>query len=143
MVGKMRRLRHARANVRRVKNARPHPDPLPRREGARLMCSEELDRSSRSKGLRTRRAMSEASSILVASPLLGERARVRVGQSCVWIVATLAALLFVASPLHATEVPALRPNLLFILADDLRCDAVGFMGNRVVQTPNVDRLAKR
>src|SRR5688572_23440335 len=36
-----------------------------------------------------------------------------------------------------------RPNLLFILADDLRWDAVGFMGNRVVQTPNLDRLAKR
>jgi arylsulfatase A-like enzyme len=35
------------------------------------------------------------------------------------------------------------PNLLFILADDLRWDAVGFMGNRVVQTPNLDRLAKR
>ena len=37
----------------------------------------------------------------------------------------------------------LRPNLLFILADDLRWDAVGFTGNRVVQTPNLDRLAKR
>lgn len=37
----------------------------------------------------------------------------------------------------------LRPNILFILADDLRWDAVGFMGNRVVQTPNLDRLAKR
>jgi len=36
-----------------------------------------------------------------------------------------------------------QPNLLFILADDLRWDAVGFMGNRVVQTPNLDRLAKR
>jgi arylsulfatase A-like enzyme len=36
-----------------------------------------------------------------------------------------------------------RPNLLFILADDLRWDAVGFMGDRVVQTPNLDRLAKR
>ncbi len=46
-------------------------------------------------------------------------------------------------PLHASESPTARPNLLFILADDLRWDAVGFMGNRVVQTPNLDRLAKR
>ena len=36
-----------------------------------------------------------------------------------------------------------RPNLLFILADDLRWDAVGFMGDRVVQTPHLDKLAKR
>ena len=36
-----------------------------------------------------------------------------------------------------------RPNLLFILTDDLRWDAVGFVGNRVVQTPNLDRLAQR
>jgi arylsulfatase len=48
-----------------------------------------------------------------------------------------------AVPLHASESPASHPNLLFILADDLRWDAVGFMGNCVVQTPNLDRLAKR
>jgi arylsulfatase A-like enzyme len=46
-------------------------------------------------------------------------------------------------PLHASQFPGSRPNLLFILADDLRWDAVGFMGNRMVQTPNLDRLAKR
>jgi arylsulfatase A-like enzyme len=46
-------------------------------------------------------------------------------------------------PLHASQFPDSRPNLLFILADDLRWDAVGFMGNRIVKTPNLDRLAKR
>jgi arylsulfatase A-like enzyme len=45
--------------------------------------------------------------------------------------------------LHSANSQAFRPNLLFILADDLRWDAVGFMGNRVVQTPNLDKLAKR
>jgi len=49
---------------------------------------------------------------------------------------------FFTPSLFAAE-PALRPNLLFILADDLRWDAVGFMGDRVVQTPHLDKLAKR
>lgn len=34
-------------------------------------------------------------------------------------------------------------NVVFLLADDLRWDAVGFAGNRIVRTPNLDRLARR
>ena len=37
---------------------------------------------------------------------------------------------------------AQRPNFIFILTDDQRFDSVGCTGNRVVQTPNLDRLAK-
>ncbi|HTK77978.1 MAG TPA: sulfatase-like hydrolase/transferase, partial [Gemmataceae bacterium] len=39
--------------------------------------------------------------------------------------------------------PPRRPNLIFLLADDLRWDALGCMGDPVVQTPNIDRLAQR
>ena len=35
-----------------------------------------------------------------------------------------------------------RPNVLFILADDLRADALGCYGNNTVKTPNIDRLAE-
>ena len=35
-----------------------------------------------------------------------------------------------------------RPNILVILTDDQRWDAMGCAGNRVVQTPNMDRLAR-
>jgi arylsulfatase A-like enzyme len=35
------------------------------------------------------------------------------------------------------------PNLIFFLTDDQRWDTLGCMGNRVIQTPNVDRLAAR
>lgn len=37
---------------------------------------------------------------------------------------------------------AKKPNLLFILCDDLRPQALGCYGNEHVKTPNIDRLAK-
>jgi len=36
---------------------------------------------------------------------------------------------------------AARPNVLFILTDDQRFDALGCAGNPIIRTPNVDRLA--
>ena len=36
-----------------------------------------------------------------------------------------------------------RPNILWIIADQLRADHVGFGGNKVVRTPNLDALAGR
>jgi arylsulfatase A-like enzyme len=35
-----------------------------------------------------------------------------------------------------------KPNILMIFADQLRYDSVGFNGNRVVHTPNLDRLSR-
>jgi arylsulfatase A-like enzyme len=35
----------------------------------------------------------------------------------------------------------LRPNIVFVLADDLRWDALRPAGNQVVETPNIDALA--
>src|SRR4029079_15286093 len=34
-----------------------------------------------------------------------------------------------------------RPNILFLLADDQRADALGCMGNPIIRTPVLDRLA--
>ena len=34
-----------------------------------------------------------------------------------------------------------RPNVILIMADQLRADALGCMGNAVVSTPNIDRMA--
>jgi arylsulfatase A-like enzyme len=39
--------------------------------------------------------------------------------------------------------PNRPPNVLWIVADQLRADHVGFGGNSVVRTPNLDRLASR
>ena len=35
-----------------------------------------------------------------------------------------------------------KPNIIFVLTDDQRFDSLGCAGNRVIQTPNLDRLAK-
>ena len=39
--------------------------------------------------------------------------------------------------------PDTRPTILVLVADDLRADALGGSGNRIVQTPNIDALARR
>lgn len=50
--------------------------------------------------------------------------------------------LFALALLAATlPVAAARPNVLFILCDDLRPDALGCFGSKHVKTPNIDRLA--
>ena len=40
------------------------------------------------------------------------------------------------------KIPA-RPNIIFLLTDDHRWDALGAAGNPVIQTPNMDLLAKK
>ena len=39
------------------------------------------------------------------------------------------------------EQPPRRPNILFVLLDDLRWDTLGYAGHRTVKTPHIDRLA--
>lgn len=34
------------------------------------------------------------------------------------------------------------PNIVFLLTDDLRADCLGAAGNRIIRTPNVDRMAQ-
>src|SRR2546430_480650 len=60
----------------------------------------------------------------------------RVTQS---VLLALAALL-IGPHAGAAERP---PNILFILADDHRPDALGALGNPVVKTPNLDTLVER
>jgi arylsulfatase A-like enzyme len=36
-----------------------------------------------------------------------------------------------------------KPNIVFLLADDLRWNALGYAGDKLAKTPNLDALAKR
>jgi len=53
-------------------------------------------------------------------------------------VAALMLALGAASPARAQQ-----RNVVFILADDHRYDAMSFMGHPIVQTPSIDRIAQR
>ena len=55
------------------------------------------------------------------------------------LLATVLAILACA-PAWAVDPP--RPNIVFILMDDLRFDELGCTGHPFVKTPNIDRLAK-
>lgn len=55
-----------------------------------------------------------------------------------WLPVLLVASLFTALPSPAA---ASRPNLIFLLTDDHRQDALGAYGNALIHTPQLDRMA--
>lgn len=89
---------------------------------------------------RPRRSQLQSRSISLKpmiSAILSRRFRVQIG--LLSAVVTLALLLAADRRLTAAE-PA-RPNFVFLLIDDLRYNALGCMGDKIVQTPSIDRLA--
>ena len=56
-----------------------------------------------------------------------------------YVLTTLSFIAFMIQNLAAAE----RPNIVMIFTDDQRYDAVGYVGNDAVQTPNLDHLAKQ
>jgi choline-sulfatase len=57
-------------------------------------------------------------------------------------VLTLAGLAVGGIAIGASSPPPARPNILFLVVDDLNSD-VGFLGDDAARTPNLDRLADR
>jgi arylsulfatase A-like enzyme len=47
-----------------------------------------------------------------------------------------------ALPAHSSAARSDRPNILFLLTDQQRFDGAGAYGNRVIRTPNIDRIAR-
>lgn len=60
-----------------------------------------------------------------------------------WLASVLPGNAWAAETKPAAAKPeARRPNVLFIIADDLTATALSCYGNEVCRTPNIDRLAK-
>lgn len=55
--------------------------------------------------------------------------------------AAMPALAKAAEVSHQTDIRNRKPNLLFIMTDQQRWDALSIAGNAVLKTPNLDRLA--
>ncbi|MEO2014173.1 MAG: sulfatase-like hydrolase/transferase, partial [Fuerstiella sp.] len=53
-----------------------------------------------------------------------------------FLIATI--ILASRSAVNATDI---RPNIIFLFADDQRADTIGAHGNPHIQTPNLDKLA--
>lgn len=60
-----------------------------------------------------------------------------------YLAVALIDILFVNSLQAVEEMKALKqkPNVIFILADDQRADELGCMGDAIIKTPNIDKLA--
>ncbi|MCX6953148.1 MAG: sulfatase-like hydrolase/transferase [Verrucomicrobia bacterium] len=55
----------------------------------------------------------------------------------------LLSFLFALTCAVAAPAASTQPNILFIFADDQRADTIAALGNRHIQTPNLDRLVRR
>lgn len=62
---------------------------------------------------------------------------------CMWLVTVIPVLVVCTCLLSFRKSEAARPNIIFLLADDLRYNSLGCMGNKIVKTPNIDQLAGR
>ena len=58
-----------------------------------------------------------------------------------WLVPAVLVAFGGARAHAAPAAPTTRPNVLFILTDDQRWDAVGFAKAFPIRTPNIDRIA--
>ena len=61
--------------------------------------------------------------------------------STIVTVVVLACFLESCSSPNVPDTPADPPNIIFILTDDQRWDALGYAGNKLAHTPEMDRLA--
>ena len=45
--------------------------------------------------------------------------------------------------IHVTQAQNKKPNIIFILTDDQRAEAMGYAGNKIIKTPEMDKLASQ
>lgn len=52
-------------------------------------------------------------------------------------------IFFACSPTAEKEAPGSRPNIIFIMSDDHAYQAISAYSNRLIETPNIDRIARQ
>jgi arylsulfatase A-like enzyme len=57
------------------------------------------------------------------------------------LIVILTLLIFVQACMNKGSSDEAKPNIIFILTDDQRWDALGYAGNPIIQTPHMDELA--
>ena len=65
----------------------------------------------------------------------------RHSQQRILLIASFGLILGLGSPVNAGTGVASRPNVIVILADDMRVGYTGHEGHPIINTPNIDRLA--
>jgi arylsulfatase A len=60
----------------------------------------------------------------------------------VWFRRLVTGLFFLCAVLFVNAAPARKPNIVFLLADDLGYGDIGAYGQKKIKTPNLDRLAR-
>lgn len=73
--------------------------------------------------------------------LFSRRVLHRIATLAILLVTILVSQLIQIKQLNADQ--ASRPNILFIMADDLGCETLGCYGGTSYETPHLDRLAKK
>jgi len=63
-------------------------------------------------------------------------------RKCYQSIIICIAIAFLIQGLSQASLRPTKPNILLIVSDDHGLDAVGCYGNQVIQTPNIDKLAK-
>lgn len=62
-------------------------------------------------------------------------------QSKKWSPLMLLGILILSIGMHFKQ-PSQRPNIIFIIGDDISAEDIGAYGNKAIRTPNIDNLAK-
>jgi alpha-L-rhamnosidase len=57
------------------------------------------------------------------------------------ILVTVCYLISTCRPVKQEPINHEKPNIIFILTDDQRWDALGYAGNKIIETPEMDKLA--
>lgn len=75
--------------------------------------------------------------------MLARMKRLDSAASCIWLFALFASCASGALAAQEPRIDRKRPNVLFVIADDLSAEALACYGNRVCKTPAIDSLAAR